>query len=124
MSLVDFLFMFMFDRLPQPKNTSENNRLENEVDQQQDFPKITENESGQPPGNYITSAEINTETKPKALMLEQPSSITVKTTAARSALSLLTTFLLRDEKRLKTYSSEKLVQEKLRRSHTEMQKID
>lgn len=117
----------MFDRLPQPKNTSENNRLENgEVDQQQDFPKSPEHDSGQKPveSSYITSAELKTETKPKALMLEQQASITVKTTAARSALSLLTTFLLRDEKRLKTYSSEKVVQEKLRRSHTEMQRID
>lgn len=123
-----FAFTRHFNRSPPtPEVTKSKNRKldDNKVDQQKDFsrnpPSKLENAPKPEKGSSVTLAGSKTEKQSKTLMLKATQSDTV---ATRSALSLLTTFLLKDKRHVKAHSSASFLPEKLGRRHTRMQEVN
>lgn len=101
------------------------------VDQQKDIsknpPSKFENNPKPEKGSSVCLAGSKTKKQPKTLMLKvlQSNTATVSDTVhTQSALSLLTTFLLKDKKHIEAHSSAKLVLEKPERRHTRIQKVN
>lgn len=128
------MFTYLFNR---STPTHEVNRFksrklgDSNVDQQKDIsknpPSKFENNPEPEKGSSVCLAGSKTKKQPKTLMLKvlQSNTATVSDTVhTQSALSLLTTFLLKDKKHIEAHSSAKLVLEKPERRHTRIQKVN